>query len=387
MRLSAVLLLVLNLLVTAWLCGDLALLVVYLALGYAFVLHASISRSRLSGPGARVVPCLALAAWMAVWIAFKPDGSTSASSWVSRIPHLGLAGPPIRLVGASYAYLKVHDLIRRAQQGEPPPTFLDYLLQMTFFPSILAGPISGPEPFARRETPSLSTFGAAMNRLLCGLLKLYVIVPLLEPGNILGARELVELLPFLSQRDLWLGIYVSALSFYFNFAGYTDLAIGFGLLMGVRLPENFASPLLSATPGEFWQRWHMSFTEWLRAHVFGPVSRGLVAAGVRHNLASLVIATTVTMTFCGLWHRFTPSLVLWGLYHAALVSAHQIYAAILRPRLARAGFGTFFSRRIYRGGAIVATFHGVALGWVLFLPLDAPLGDHLTVLRRVILGI
>jgi alginate O-acetyltransferase complex protein AlgI len=354
---GSVLLVLLNIAVAAWLCGSPTSLAVYLALGFACARLAS-------GRGPRIA-AVAIAAWTGLWILVKPAGPGG-----------------VDLVGSSYVYLKVFDLIARAAKGGPPPGPLDFILQMTFFPSFLAGPVAGPEPFARRVPPGVPLVGEAAARALRGVVKLWVLVPLVEPANLLAAPDAVSLLPRLGRGDVWLCAYASAFSLYWNFSGYTDLAIALGLLMGVRLPENFASPYLSASPSEFWQRWHMSFTAWLRAHVFDPTSRLLVRAG-GGGLGPLAVATAATMLFCAAWHRFSTALLAWGLYHAALVVAHQVWATTVRPRFARAGLAAVFGSATYRGAAVLATFHAVLVGWVLFLPLDAPLADHLAILRRL----
>lgn len=381
MTTRTLLLLIANLALTIKFCTPAVPLLVYLVVGYALVLCASRVRDRLDGRAARLVPPAILIAWTATWLLVKPVSPTQ--QWFARYPSLGLSAFP-SIAGASYVFLKVYDLIRRAQRGDAPPGVVSYLTQMTFYPSFLAGPIAGPEPFAHGFAPTRASVADGVHRLLSGVLKLYVLVPLLDQAHVLapwsGPRPLGELL---SRQDLIVGLYGSSLWIFFNFAGYSDLAIGLGLLMGVKLPENFNAPYLAPSPSEFWQRWHVSFTSWLREHVFSPTSRALVGAGLGGSILALVVGTTVTMTFCGLWHRISVEFLVWGLYHAAVVIAHQLFATRVKPLLARTALAGFLRTRAYRALGVVATFHAITLGWALFMPIDAPLGEHLALLRRI----
>ena len=203
-------LLLLNVALTAKFLCPLGPLFLYLAIGYVFVLHASVMRERLLGRSRHAVPLLALLVWIGTWLAFK-QGPIASESPLDRIPLLGLQGFHPSLVGASYIFLKVYDLIRRSQRGLEPPGIAAYLEQMVFFPSFLAGPIAGPEPFATSRGPSRATAGDGFNRLLVGVFKLYVLVPLLEPSNLLGATNARELANLMGPRDLWVAFYGSAL--------------------------------------------------------------------------------------------------------------------------------------------------------------------------------
>jgi D-alanyl-lipoteichoic acid acyltransferase DltB (MBOAT superfamily) len=358
-------------------------LLVYVLLGYLLVLHAALVRPRLGGGDlARPAVLGTLLAWVVAWSVFKQGGG---GGWLASVPLLSLGAYSPQVLGASYIFLKTYDLIRRAQRGEPPPGLGAYLFQMTFAPSFIAGPVAGPEPFAAGPGLTRRGLGLGLNRVLVGVFKLFVLVPLLEPMNLLSAPDALDLAQLLGRGELWLGLYGSALSLYLDFAGYGDIAIGLGLCCGVRLPENFDSPYLAANPSEFWQRWHMSFTGWLREHVFGPVSRALTGGPQGGGLLALLGATCATMLACGLWHRASLSFALWGLYHAVLLFGHQAWATRLRPRLVAAGLGRVIDARPAHVMGVLGTFHAIALGWPLFLPLDAPLAARLDLLRRLVL--
>ncbi len=356
-------LLVLNLALTVLLFGNPLLLAVYVGLGWVLVRNA------------RIGGVVALALWVATWLLFRP-GAHAYVRPLERALSLGPTNVP-ELIGASYVFLKVYDLMRRAQRSEKVPSFAVYLTQVTFAPSFLCGPIAGPETFEGGFAPSRALAAEGLGRVLAGALKVWILVPLIQPSNVTDLARARVLDGIASPLELWLAVYAVALWIYLEFSGLSDFAIGTGLLMGVRLPENFDFPYLAASPTEFWQRWHRTFTTWLAEHVFAPVSRAL-ASRAGSSLA-LVLAVAATMAVCGLWHGLTVSFLAWGLYHALVVSGHQLYATRLRPRLAPA----LVASRPYRVAATATTFHAVALGWVFFFPTDGTLGEHLSVLGRL----
>jgi D-alanyl-lipoteichoic acid acyltransferase DltB (MBOAT superfamily) len=147
--------------------------------------------------------------------------------------------------------------------------------------------------------------------------------------------------------ETWVAIYAYAFQIYFDFSGYTDMAWGLAGLLGFRLPVNFDHPYLAESPREFWRRWHVSLSTWLRDYLYvglGGNRRGSVRTHV--NLLG-------TMALGGLWHGAAWTFVLWGVYHGFLLSMHRLVSAHARART------PVWLRRL-------VTFHLVALGWVLF---------------------
>jgi alginate O-acetyltransferase complex protein AlgI len=156
----------------------------------------------------------------------------------------------------------------------------------------------------------------------------------------------------------WLWLLAYALYLYFDFAAYSDIAIGVARLMGLRLPENFANPYLQPNITRFWQAWHITLSTWLRDYIFFPLSRGLLRRfGSRFAALILLISHVTTMVICGLWHGLTAGFAIWGLWHGLGLFAHSQIPALRRrfalPALP-AAFGTAF------------TFLFVTLGWVFF---------------------
>jgi alginate O-acetyltransferase complex protein AlgI len=152
----------------------------------------------------------------------------------------------------------------------------------------------------------------------------------------------------------WSSVGMFALQLYFDFSAYTDMALGVGMLFGIRLPANFNNPYLATTPTDFWQRWHMSLSMWFRVYLFSPLSRSLLQRwGTIRAPAAQYAANFVTMGLVGLWHGAGWGFVLWGLYHGLLLNA---YAWGKR-------------RRIVLENRFVLVFL-VLIGWALFLSPD-----------------
>jgi alginate O-acetyltransferase complex protein AlgI len=139
-----------------------------------------------------------------------------------------------------------------------------------------------------------------------------------------------------------------------------------GLLAGIRLPENFASPYLKPNLTQFWNSWHMSLTQWFRAYFFNPLVRGFRSAR-KPPPAWIIIAIAQfgTMTLIGLWHGISWNFVLWGLWHAAGLFIHNRWSEATRTRAA-AWAVTPARKALLNVTGVLVTFHYVALGWVFF---------------------
>jgi D-alanyl-lipoteichoic acid acyltransferase DltB (MBOAT superfamily) len=229
-------------------------------------------------------------------------------------------------------------------------SLLDFALFLSFFPHLVAGPIVRPRAFLPQLATPPSIRAAAVEdalvRIACGLVKkvafadtlgTYVDVVFAHPG-------------FWGGPNLLLAIYAYAFQIYFDFSGYTDIALGLAGLFGLKLPENFDRPYLAAGPREFWQRWHISLSTWLRDYLY--ISLG----GSRISPARTTVNLMVTMVLGGLWHGAAWTFVVWGAYHGVLLVIERLVAGTTeRPRGALA---TALRR--------VLTFHLVCAGWVLF---------------------
>ncbi len=235
--------------------------------------------------------------------------------------------------------------------------FLDFALFISFFPQLVAGPIERSNhllPQVENPRPRLSEarFSAGLYLVMTGLFLKVVIADNMAwlanfvfdatPGELNGAEVL-------------LGIYAFAFQIYGDFAGYSAIAIGVSKWMGFDLMENFRRPYFASNPREFWQRWHISLSSWLRDYLYIPLGGNREGEGkTRRNLI-------LTMVLGGLWHGAAWTFVVWGAIHGVWLVLHRICAR----RFGDAGERRP-KRRIQRVLAVVGTFQLVCLAWVFF---------------------
>jgi D-alanyl-lipoteichoic acid acyltransferase DltB (MBOAT superfamily) len=163
---------------------------------------------------------------------------------------------------------------------------------------------------------------------------------------------------------LWLLVYAYAFRLFFDFAGYTHIAIGIGQLAGITLPENFDRPYLKGSLTAFWNSWHITLAMWFRAYFFNPVSRALRTRSVP---VQLIIASTqlTTMLLIGLWHGVTWNFAIWGLWHGIGLFVNNRWQNATRVRMRQWNENPRLKSALSAAGVLV-TFHYVALGWVWF---------------------
>ncbi|MBI4879950.1 MAG: MBOAT family protein [Planctomycetes bacterium] len=273
-----------------------------------------------------------------------------------------LAGSRLVLfIGASYYTLRaLHFVLDARRQGTLHFGLLDFLAYNSFFPALIAGPIERAdhfkETFDRLGRPDLADVGEGVKRIFFGLLKRVVL------GSILlqWAAPILSFAPDAPGPPwwrAWSALYAVALFAYFDFAGYSDLAIGAARLLGIRLAENFDNPYLRGSIAEFWRGWHLSLSFWIRDYLFLPLS-GRSASRLRPHLAALV-----SMTLCGLWHGPNAGWIAWGFLHGAGLSLHQAWTQWLRRRFRLKK--RLAASRLYRVLCVLLTFHFVCLTWVL----------------------
>jgi D-alanyl-lipoteichoic acid acyltransferase DltB (MBOAT superfamily) len=241
----------------------------------------------------------------------------------------------------------------RRRRTASAPSFLSLAAYSTFFPTVTAGPLLRYDDFHTQEAGPRSLdvdfleFGA--RNLIVGLAKKALVAdPLgvaIEP--LFADYERLGL-------DAWLAVLGYAYQLYFDFSGYTDMAIGAGAMLGFRLPANFNAPYTAVHITDFWQRWHMTMSQWFRDYLFFPLSRALLRRSPSLEGAEDVRALCLvfTMLVIGLWHGTTWSFLAWGLFHGLLLAGHA------RFRLAR-GFS------IPAWASRTLTFVAVLAGWVL----------------------
>lgn len=223
------------------------------------------------------------------------------------LPTQGLVAP----LGVSFfTFRLVHYAVETARGTLPPHRTIDVLAWILFFPVFTAGPIARFDTFAASAEPTwrFDDLVAGGTRIVVGLGKRFVLAELLATAGHKGTagQALLEQLGGMGPAEVWTAAIASFLHLYFDFSGYTDVALGAARLFGLRPEENFDWPLFASSPGDFWRRWHMSLSGWCQRYLFFP----LVGA-----TRSALAATVLTFTIMGAWHAFTAPWVLWGLYH------------------------------------------------------------------------
>ena len=248
------------------------------------------------------------------------------------------------------------DVYRR--QLRPLDNWFDYLFYLSFFPQLVAGPIVRARDFLPqiRRNPVVVTremFGTGVFLILTGLFKKAIVSDYISLNFV--DRIFDEPLLYTGFECL-AGIYGYALQIYCDFSGYSDMAIGIALLLGFRFPKNFDAPYRSATITEFWRRWHISLSSWLRDYLY--ISLG----GNRKGRVRTYINLLLTMVLGGLWHGAAVRFVLWGALHGVALALHKMWMAVIPWAKADGKDMNIVSRAV----GFLVTFNLVCLGWLLF---------------------
>jgi alginate O-acetyltransferase complex protein AlgI len=248
---------------------------------------------------------------------------------------------------------------------------LDFSVFTMFFPTLVAGPIKRYQSFAPQVraivTPPPERFMLNVYRVMIGLTKKTIIAdsmnafttPIATPGDPFG------------RLDYWVAVIAYTIKIYFDFSGYSDIAIGLGGLLGVRIPENFDMPYRQRNITDFWNHWHVSLSTWIRDYVFIPLG------GSRGKPLQTIVNLFIAMALSGLWHGAAFTFILWGLWHGMGLAIHRLWRSTAVKRFpALAG-----PSPALRYLSVAGTLAFVATGWILFA---APsLGNATTVFLRL----
>lgn len=299
-----------------------------------------------------------------------PALSLQASIFIRTLTNRSLenaASTDLRWLGFSYIAFRLIHVLRDRQAGRLPELSLaEFATYVVFFPSLAAGPIDRAERFAQdlRKDFALTQDETlyAGQRIFAGLFKKFVI------ADTLALIALNDLLATQVRTSAWMWVIVYAYAFqiYFDFSGYTDIAIGTARLAGIQLPENFAAPYLKPNITQFWSSWHITLTQWIRNYFFNPFNRWLRRSKNIPAWTLILFGQVATMLLIGLWHGITINFILWGLWHGLGLFIHNRWSDFVRGR-----YPTWQQNRALQIGGILLTFHFVALGWV-FFALSAP---------------
>ena len=361
-------------------------------------------------PGKRTASALFSGLILALFILLKSDALLTWGSATLR----GLAGQDttlasaldIRWLGFSYLAFRLLHVLRDHQMGLqsrlpgklPRCSLVEFAVYALFFPAYACGPIDrlprflsdfqpprlpGQSPidkslFPTAEVPnqesrppqtrrlsinlSAETVFTGSKRIVWGIFKKFVLADTLGLIALNGQNVSQASQPFW----LWVILYAYALRIYFDFSGYTDIAIGMGNWWGIRLPENFTAPYLKTNLTRFWSSWHITLAQWLRAYVFNPLTRTLRTSRVKLSTGLVVfIGQMTTMLLIGLWHGITWNFAAWGAWHGLGLFIHNRYSDWWR------GKDFAWSHRpgvqnILSAVSWLLTFQYVCLGWVWF---------------------
>ncbi len=265
--------------------------------------------------------------------------------------------PSLPPLGISFFVFEFfHYLFEVGRGGEPIRNPLKFLLFSIFFPSLVAGPIKRYREFitslevgSQRFVPE--NFAEGLRRIGIGYIKKIILADNLT--FVLNRHEASY--PALSVTGRWFFVIETALRILFDFSGYSDIAIGFGLLLNIRLPENFNWPYLARNMQDFWQRWHISLSTWIRDYVYIPLG------GNRHGVARRVANALIAFALCGLWHGAAWHFVIWGLFHGVGLGVCATYKRI--PGLGTT-LGKLFAKEPISAWVITQAYVGI--GWLLF---------------------
>lgn len=265
------------------------------------------------------------------------------------------------------------DVYRRTAAAEPSAA--RYALSVTFFPHLVAGPILRANEFLTRLRPGqMPTQGIARLESLTLLARGYFKKVVLADRIALAIDPFFQHIAGPSTSGVWSlpYVYLYALQIYFDFSAYTDIARGLGLMFGYRWPDNFNLPYLAVNVADFWRRWHITLSRFLRDYLYIPLG------GSRNGWWRTNRNLLITMLLGGLWHGASWSFMFWGGLHGTFLVLHRVWLLVpLRDRLADA---TGLAALLWRGFCVAVTFHAVCLAWCFFRL--TVLSDGLTCVKK-----
>ncbi len=260
------------------------------------------------------------------------------------------------------------DVYRR--EIKPLTNLLDYAFYVSFFPQLVAGPIVRARDFIPQIRRPLfvsdEMFGRGIFLIVSGLFKKAVLSDYISVNFV---ERIFDNPTLYSGVENLMGVYGYALQIYCDFSGYSDMAIGIALLLGFHFNINFDSPYKSASVTEFWRRWHISLSSWLRDYLY--ISLGGNRKGKVRQYVNLII----TMFLGGLWHGASWNFVLWGVLHGVALAVHKFWMSLTGRKKGEQSHGI----RCFFG--VVVTFHFVCFCWIFFR--NADFATSVDMLRQI----
>ncbi|MEI7894265.1 MAG: MBOAT family protein [Myxococcales bacterium] len=357
--------------------ATLCLAIIFLGSTLDFFIGRALGKTQ-SPPARKALLLVSIGYYLGVLALFKYF-NFAADSFSSAAQALGLRVDPVHLrlvlpFGISFFTFETMsytiDVYRR--ELEPSNRYVDYLLFVCFFPHLVAGPIVRPRSMlpqlaaAPKFDPEEQAQGLWL--IATGLAKKMILGDLLAVNLVARVFENPERY---SSVEVLFAVYGYAVQIYADFSGYTDVALGSALLFGYRLPKNFDSPYTAMDLQDFWRRWHVSLSSWLRDYLYIPL--GGSREGGWRTYRNLMI----TMLLGGLWHGASWNFVLWGALHGAGLAATRAWQRWRGRDEGSRGL-------LARGVGVAATFHFVCLAWVFF---RAPSFSHAVLMLRQLVSL
>ena len=285
---------------------------------------------------------------------------------MSQDPNLAQAAD-LGWLGFSYvAFRLIHTLLDRINGRLKNIRLDEYLIFMIFYPAFMAGPLDKLQRFRKDldDPKPIDSAGLLQSgkRLATGLFRKFILADTLA----LIALSAVNVTQVTSTGWMWIMLAAYSFQLYFDFAGYSDIAIGAGMLLGFQLPENFNHPYRQPNLTLFWNNWHMTLTQWIRGYLFNPLTRSL-----RRNKklpAPLIIFITqmTTMLVIGLWHGVTANFVIWGAWHSLGLFIHNRWSSFAGSKVNALTAEKPALATTFRISGMLFTFVYVSLGWIWF---------------------
>jgi alginate O-acetyltransferase complex protein AlgI len=325
---------------------------VFMAFGYAAV---SLMQSR-SHSARRLFPLLCIL-------------TIAIFAWLKRytiLPAESFLPFPYVVIGLSYVFFRVLHLIIDARSGMLPGSVgpVSYLNFTLNFTSLVSGPIQRYQDYHRmvsveRNAIDINAAGNAVQRIIVGLFKVAILSDLTQTVQTTAWHALTPDQP-LTQRVILAAVTAAVypVYLYFNFSGYTDVVIGVARFLGLSLPENFDRPFAAGNFLDFWSRWHITLSTWLKTYVYMPLLMSLARRFPSQRVEPLLAVSAFFVTFflVGLWHGRTSEFLVFGFLQGFGVAANKLYQIAMTRRLGRSGYRALCADRGYHALARGLTF-------------------------------
>ncbi len=272
------------------------------------------------------------------------------------------------IIGLSYMAFRLSYLVLEVRNGVVEmPSLSEYLGFAFFLPTMLVGPIN---PYSTHQR-SVETFnetniptGTALLRIIVGVTKFLFLANLANQLSYSGI--------FMDGKphglfDLGVAIVFYYFYLYLNFSGICDIAIGLAALVGIRVKENFNNPFAAKNVKDFWNRWHITLSEYTRDVIFAPLSKSLIKKlGVKYTNSCIALTILVVFVVIGIWHGVGWQFVIFGVIHAVGVIANHYYTVFMKRRLGKERYKAYNENRLVNAAAVVLTFGYVAASFIVF---------------------